>query len=73
MRFSFELKVLSGSKDYGEVKISPLLPNFTLVMTINDGHAEALFTPGATTTEIVSWINEKLATKDEVGWTDIKD
>jgi len=37
------------------------LPEEDIVSLLQAGHAEALFTPGATTTEIVSWIEEKLA------------
>jgi len=37
------------------------IPEEDIVSLLEAGHAEALFTPGATTTEIVSWIEEKLA------------
>lgn len=37
------------------------LPEEDIVTLIEAGHAEALFTPGATTTEIVSWIKNRLA------------
>lgn len=43
------------------------IPEEDIVSLIEAGHAEALFTPGATTTEIVSWINERLASKEEIG------
>lgn len=38
------------------------LPEEDIVSLLEAGHAEALFTPGSTTTEIVSWIEQKLAT-----------
>ncbi|HUX47180.1 MAG TPA: cobalamin B12-binding domain-containing protein [Desulfosporosinus sp.] len=37
------------------------IPEEDIASLIEAGHAEALFTPGATTTEIVSWIREKVA------------
>lgn len=37
------------------------LPEEDIASLLEAGHAEALFTPGATTTEIVSWIEQKLA------------
>ena len=37
------------------------IPEEDIVTLIANGHVEALFTPGATTTEIVSWIKEKVA------------
>lgn len=37
------------------------IPEEDIAALLKDGYAEALFTPGATTTEIVSWIEEKLA------------
>ncbi|MCO1600567.1 cobalamin B12-binding domain-containing protein [Desulfosporosinus nitroreducens] len=36
------------------------IPEEDIVSLIEAGHAEALFTPGATSTEIVSWIKSKL-------------
>ncbi|MDQ7096877.1 cobalamin B12-binding domain-containing protein [Desulfosporosinus sp. PR] len=36
-------------------------PEEDIVSLLEAGHAEALFTPGAPTTEIVNWIHEKLA------------
>ena len=37
------------------------IPEEDIISLIEDGHVEALFTPGATTTEIVSWINDRVA------------
>ena len=37
------------------------IPEEDIISLLKDGYAEALFTPGATTTEIVSWIEEKLS------------
>ena len=37
------------------------IPEEDIATLIADGHVEALFTPGANTTEIVSWIREKVA------------
>jgi methylmalonyl-CoA mutase, C-terminal domain len=37
------------------------LPEEDIASLIEAGHAEALFTPGATTLEIVNWIEKKLA------------
>lgn len=37
------------------------IPEEDIVTLIANGHVEALFTPGATTTEIVRWINERVA------------
>ena len=37
------------------------IPEEDIATLIEAGHAEALFTPGATTTEIVSWIKDRLA------------
>ncbi|HBW34834.1 cobalamin B12-binding domain-containing protein [Desulfosporosinus sp. BICA1-9] len=37
------------------------IPEEDIATLIEAGHAEALFTPGATTTEIVSWIKARLA------------
>ena len=37
------------------------IPEEDIETLIANGHAEALFTPGATTTEIVSWIRERVA------------
>ncbi|HZK85104.1 MAG TPA: cobalamin B12-binding domain-containing protein [Desulfosporosinus sp.] len=43
------------------------IPDEDIVSLLKDGYAEALFTPGATTTEIVSWIEGKLsASKEDV-------
>lgn len=36
------------------------LPEEDITSLLEAGHAEALFTPGAPTTEIVTWIKEKL-------------
>lgn len=43
------------------------IPEEDIVTLIEAGHAEALFTPGATTTEIVSWIRDRLVASKEVG------
>ncbi|MDR3584108.1 MAG: cobalamin B12-binding domain-containing protein [Desulfosporosinus sp.] len=40
------------------------IPEEDIVSLLEAGHAEALFTPGATTSEIVSWIEEKLAASE---------
>ena len=37
------------------------IPEEDIAALIEAGHAEALFTPGATTTEIVRWIRERVA------------
>ncbi|HBP66143.1 MAG TPA: methylmalonyl-CoA mutase [Desulfosporosinus sp.] len=37
------------------------IPEEDIATLIENGSVEALFTPGATTTEIVSWIEEKLS------------
>jgi methylmalonyl-CoA mutase C-terminal domain/subunit len=37
------------------------IPEEDIDALIANGHVEALFTPGATTTEIVSWIKDKVA------------
>jgi len=37
------------------------IPEEDIETLIASGHVEALFTPGATTTEIVTWIKEKVA------------
>jgi len=37
------------------------IPEEDIVTLIANGHVEALFTPGATTTEIVTWIEERVA------------
>lgn len=37
------------------------IPEEDIEALIEAGHVEALFTPGATTTEIVSWIRERVA------------
>jgi len=43
------------------------IPEEDIETLIESGHVEALFTPGATTTEIVSWIKERVtAVKAEV-------
>ncbi len=42
------------------------IPEEDIVTLIEAGHAEALFTPGATTTEIVSWIRDRLLASKEV-------
>ena len=39
------------------------IPEEDIETLIANGHVEALFTPGATTTEIVSWIKESLLAK----------
>ena len=39
------------------------IPEEDIATLIENGSVEALFTPGATTTEIVSWIEEKVLTK----------
>lgn len=36
------------------------IPEEDIISLIDAGHVEALFTPGATTTEIVSWINDRV-------------
>ncbi|MDA8222548.1 MULTISPECIES: cobalamin B12-binding domain-containing protein [Desulfosporosinus] len=41
------------------------IPEEDIVSLIEAGHAEALFTPGATSTEIVSWIKSKLESSKE--------
>lgn len=41
------------------------LPEEDIVSLIDAGHAEALFTPGTATTEIVSWIKDRLAASNE--------
>lgn len=41
------------------------IPDEDIVSLLKDGYAEALFTPGATTTEIVSWIVGKLSASKE--------
>ncbi|KJR49116.1 B12 binding domain of Methylmalonyl-CoA mutase [Desulfosporosinus sp. I2] len=42
------------------------IPEEDIVTLVEAGHAEALFTPGATTTEIVSWIRDRLEASKEV-------
>jgi len=42
------------------------IPEEDIVSLIEAGHAEALFTPGATSNEIVSWIKDRMAAKEEV-------
>lgn len=43
------------------------IPEEDIISLIEDGQAEALFTPGATTNEIVSWINDRVAaSKDAI-------
>lgn len=37
------------------------IPEEDIVSLLKDGYVEALFTPGATTTEIVTWIEERVA------------
>ncbi|WP_407310833.1 cobalamin B12-binding domain-containing protein [Desulfosporosinus sp. SB140] len=41
------------------------LPEEDVTSLLEAGHAEALFTPGAPTTEIVNWIREKLTAVNE--------
>ncbi|MDO0822478.1 cobalamin B12-binding domain-containing protein [Desulfosporosinus nitroreducens] len=41
------------------------IPEEDIVSLIEAGHAEALFTPGATSIEIVSWIKDKLESSKE--------
>ncbi|MCO5384905.1 MAG: cobalamin B12-binding domain-containing protein [Desulfosporosinus sp.] len=41
------------------------IPEEDIVSLIEAGHAEALFTPGATSIEIVSWIKSKLESSKE--------
>ncbi|AET67186.1 methylmalonyl-CoA mutase family protein [Desulfosporosinus orientis DSM 765] len=40
------------------------LPEDDIDSLLEDGHAEALFTPGTPTTEIVSWIREKFESSE---------
>jgi len=42
------------------------IPEEDIVILIEEGHAEALFTPGATSNEIVSWIKDRMAAKEEI-------
>ncbi|TGE38274.1 cobalamin B12-binding domain-containing protein [Desulfosporosinus fructosivorans] len=37
------------------------IPEEDIAELITNGHVEALFTPGATTTDIVSWIRDRVA------------
>lgn len=41
------------------------LPEEDIVSLLEAGHAEALFTPGTATTEIVSWIKDRVAAGKE--------
>lgn len=41
------------------------MPDEDIEALVQGGHAEALFTPGTPTTEIVRWIKDRLATSNE--------
>ena len=40
-----------------------IIPNDDLKELLDNGHAQALFTPGANTSEIVNWIRDAMAKK----------
>ncbi len=40
------------------------MPEEDVNALIRDGYAEALFTPGATTSDIIQWISERVAQKE---------
>ena len=42
------------------------LPEEDIAALLENGHAEALFTPGTPTTDIVSWIKKKLESSEAV-------
>ena len=57
------IKELLKEQNAGDILLmgGGTIPEEDIDSLIEAGHAEALFTPGATTTEIVSWIKNRLA------------